>query len=147
MAAAFPASSFVVGRAAACRRLASLRKSTYAYPSGYSTKQRQAIMSAVLDADSLMWQQDVSHGNIHPRNIIVVAAEEGEPAAIRVIDFDMARCGIRAKRGYIPSTQLEPRSAVVERWLDKDLVDRMLHFDWLIDWPWNEWLVNEYAKA
>jgi hypothetical protein len=112
----------------------------------YSSSQHQAIMSAVMDTDSLMWQQNVSHCDMHPRNIIVVAAKEGERADIRMIDSDFSRCSIRALQGQVPSTQLEPRSAAVGRWLDKDILNSMYHFDWLVDWPWDQGLKDEYAK-
>lgn len=113
----------------------------------YSTSQRQAIMSAILDAHSILWQMDVSHRDVHPRNVIIVSAVEGQKADIRLIDFNMARCGQRAqRRGHVPSMELEPRSAIVNRWRDEDMRNWMLDFVWLVDWPWNEWLENEYAK-
>ena len=113
----------------------------------YSTSQRQAIMSAILDAHSVLWQMDVSHRDIHPRNVIVVSAVEGQKADIRLIDFNMAECGKRAERkGHVPTMELEPRSAIVNRWRDEDMRNWMLDFAWLVDWPWNDWLDNEYAK-
>jgi serine/threonine protein kinase len=113
----------------------------------YSTSQQQAIMSAILDAHSILWQMDVSHRDLHPRNVIVVSAVEGQKADVRLIDFNMARCGQRAERkGHVPSMELESRSAIVNRWRDEDMRHWMIDFAWLVDWPWNEWLENEYAK-
>lgn len=113
----------------------------------YSTHQRQAIMSEIMDHHSVLWQLDVGHGDLHPRNVIVLSANEGGRANIRLIDLNMAGVGRRADyNGHVPTTQLEPRSVIVERWYDKDLRDMMLDFSWLVDWDWTEWLQNEYAK-
>lgn len=38
----------------------------------YSTSQRQAIMAAVLNANSILVQMDIIHLDLHPRNIIIV---------------------------------------------------------------------------
>ena len=114
----------------------------------YSTSQRQAIMSAVMDCHSILWQLDVVHGDLHPRNIIVVSAKEGERAEVRLIDLNMASVGLRAEyNGHVPTTRLEARSAIVERWFDEDLRDMMLDFEWLVDWNWTEWLQNEYPAS
>lgn len=113
----------------------------------YSTSQRQAIMAAVLDAHSILNQMDVIHPDIHPRNVIIVSANKGERAEIRLIDFADAWSGQRAERdGHIPTQELEPRADIVEHWRDKDSRDSIRDFAWLIDWPWNEWLENEYGK-
>ncbi|KAI1856348.1 uncharacterized protein JN550_013822 [Neoarthrinium moseri] len=112
----------------------------------YSSSQRKAIMSAVLDAHSILRQLNVAHGDLDPRNVIVISAKEGEKADIRLIDFDMAECGKRIQEQHQPTMLPESRSIIIKRWSDKDLRDCMLDFAWLIDWPWDDWLENEYAK-
>lgn len=113
----------------------------------YSTSQRQAIMSEIMDCHSVLWQMDVGHGDLHPRNIIVLSANEGERAETRLIDLNMAVIGRRADRdGHAPTPRREPRSVIAKDWFDEDLRDIMLDFAWLVDWEWNEWLQNEYAK-
>lgn len=113
----------------------------------YSTSQRKAIMTAVLNAYSILMQMGVAPLDFHPRNIILVSAKEGETTEIRLIDFGMAWSGKRMERGgYIPKPELEPRDDIVEHWYDKTMRDSMRDFAWLVDWSWNEWLENEYGK-
>lgn len=113
----------------------------------YSTSQRKAIMTAVINAYSILTQMDVAPLDFHPRNIILVSANEGEKAEVRLIDFGMAWSGERMERdGYVPKPELEPRVDIVEHWYDKTMRDSMRDFAWLVDWPWNEWLVEEYGK-
>ncbi|KAJ7783994.1 hypothetical protein DFH07DRAFT_210692 [Mycena maculata] len=122
--------------------LASIKRSEY------TRWQRQAIMSAILDADSKLWQLDVTQRDMHPRNVILVDAGSRKrgsgtvPADIRLIDFGRADCGQRAKKdgGYQPTVEPEPSAQVIQRWLD----GRVRDFDWLIDWPWDLWLLDEY---
>lgn len=115
-------------------------------PHDYSQTQRQAIMAAVLDAHSKLWQLDVAHVDLHPRNVIVVSINESKKADIRLIDFGEAVCGHRVKMGHVPTLEPESRTKIIERWLDEDLRDRMMNFRWLVDWPWNDWLLEEYAR-
>ncbi|KAI0842066.1 hypothetical protein F5Y06DRAFT_292888 [Hypoxylon sp. FL0890] len=113
----------------------------------YTQQQRQAIMRAVIKADNRMWQLDVNNLDLHPRNVIVVSAEEGEEARIRIIDFDHCQCGTRTESGDLERPTLEPlpREQVLTRWLNNDLERSRIDFDWLVDWPWDEWL-KEYAS-
>ncbi|KAM3541025.1 hypothetical protein ARSEF1564_006065 [Beauveria bassiana] len=90
----------------------------------FSTKQRQAIMQKVLSSFSKMRQLGVYHLDFHPGNIVVLSAEQGQEADIQYP---------------------ESRESVAEYWQDEDLCDCMLNFSPLIDWPWNEWLENEYV--
>ncbi|OTA64524.1 hypothetical protein K449DRAFT_392600 [Hypoxylon sp. EC38] len=108
----------------------------------YTQQQRQAIMRAIIRADSQMWQLDVNNLDLHPRNIILVSANEGEEAVIRIIDFDHCQCGTRVQS---PTLDPLPREEVLTRWLDSDFDDSMIYFRWLVDWPWDDWLENEYA--
>jgi hypothetical protein len=115
-------------------------------PQDYSQAQRQAIMAAVLNAHSKLWQMDVAHIDLHPRNIIVLSVDEEKEADIRLIDFGQAVYGRRIKMGHVPTLEPEPKSKIIERWLDEGFRDRMMDFGWLVDWPWNDWLHNDYAR-
>ena len=115
-------------------------------PQDYSQAQRQAIMAPILDAHSKLWQMDVDHADLHPRNVIILSVNEGEIADVCLIDFGQAVCGRRVKVGHVPTPKAEPRSKIIERWLDEKFRDRMIDFGWLVDWPWNDWLRNEYAR-
>ena len=111
----------------------------------YTMPQRKAIMSAIMDHHSILWQMDVEHNDLHPRNVLVISAKEGEKADVRFIDFERAMCGTRAREGHIATTEPEPRTEIIKRWLDEDANDYAVDFLWFIDWPWNEWLRNEYT--
>lgn len=118
----------------------------------YNQSQRKEIMRALVTAESKIRQLDVLiDRDIHPRNVIVVSAEEGHPADIRVIDFGAAQCGERCEdEAHAPTTKPEPISRIIERWRDgddewKDPSDLRYPFLDLVDWEWNEWLRHEYA--
>ncbi len=93
-----------------------------------------------------LWQLDVAHVDLHPRNVIVLSVNEGKNADIRLIDLGEAVCGRRVNMGHVPTLEPESRSKIIERWMDKDLRDRMTDFAWLVDWPWNDWLLEEYEQ-
>lgn len=42
-------------------------------PAGFSQLERQIIMKAVVDAESLIYTHNVQHRDIHPRNILVLS--------------------------------------------------------------------------
>ncbi|KAF1730416.1 hypothetical protein CRV24_009879 [Beauveria bassiana] len=109
----------------------------------YSTKQRQAIMQKVLNSFSKMRQLGVYHLDFHPGNIVVLSAEQGQEADIRCIDFGHSK--LSDPSDLKPTLDPESRESVTEYWRDEDLCDCMLDFSPLIDWPWNEWLENEYV--
>ncbi|KAM0744515.1 hypothetical protein ACQRIT_001004 [Beauveria bassiana] len=109
----------------------------------FSTKQRQDIMQKVLNSFSKMRQLGVYHLDFHPGNIVVLSAERGQEADIRCIDFGHSKI---SDPSYLkPTLDPESRESVAEYWRDEDLCDCMLDFSPLIDWPWNEWLENEYV--
>jgi tRNA A-37 threonylcarbamoyl transferase component Bud32 len=55
-------------------------------------------MAAILDTGSKIWQRDVAHIDLCPKNIILISTKEGESADIRVIDFGHTESGYRAER-------------------------------------------------
>lgn len=113
-----------------------------------SQSQRKAIMAAVINVYDKLWQLDVNFSDLHPRNMIVVSAEVGHKADVRYIDFGDASVGFRARQGEAHTPTLEPRpfEEVYQWWQDENL-DAIVDFKYLIDWPWNDWLKNEYQKT
>lgn len=112
-----------------------------------SQGQRKAVMAAVINIDNKLWQLDVNFSDFHPRNMIVVSAKAGHKADVRYIDFGDAVVGYRAREGEAHMPTLEPRpfEEVFESWQEENF-EIKIDFNYLIDWPWNDWLKNKYQK-
>ncbi|PGH12371.1 hypothetical protein AJ79_04319 [Helicocarpus griseus UAMH5409] len=60
-------------------------------PSKFTQPERQAIMKAVIDAESTIYTHDVAHGDIHPRNVIFAFLPPfGQARNIVVVDFGIS---------------------------------------------------------
>ena len=104
-------------------------------------------MAAVINIDDKLWQLDVKFRDFHPRNMIVVSAKAEHKADVRYIDFGDAEVGYRARKGEAHMPTLEPRpfEEVYESRQEENF-ELKIDFNYLIDWPWNDWLKNGYQK-
>ncbi|KAL1857980.1 hypothetical protein Plec18170_003204 [Paecilomyces lecythidis] len=110
---------------------------------------RKCIMKRVVDAESWLYQQNVRHGDIHPRNILVQQLESTpEDPAVTFIDFGRAIIGrshdptdLEEEEKYLPGTYISPRL----RWSMSSSWRAYPHAfkDW-ITWDWQSWLEDEY---
>ncbi|EEH33783.2 hypothetical protein PAAG_04832 [Paracoccidioides lutzii Pb01] len=58
-------------------------------PTNYTRSERQNIMKAIVDAESMLYAHDILHRDIHPRNVLVL-----DSAHRRVVLIDFGYCGI-----------------------------------------------------
>ncbi|KAI1672100.1 hypothetical protein L13192_02959 [Pyrenophora tritici-repentis] len=72
-------------------------------PKVFTESIRTSVLKKVVHIDSVIFQAGVSHGDIHPRNIIVVGmqsdVEHGAPqeAIVKLIDFNVAQVRLHPK--------------------------------------------------
>lgn len=109
----------------------------------WSQAERMAIMKAIIDADSKIWQAGIYQRDLMPRNVIL-QGRPGHPISVKVIDFDYAFF----ESDFNPDEdELEPEapSVIVDRWTH-ELRRPMECFDMLVDWPWDEWIREVYLR-
>lgn len=109
----------------------------------WSQAERMAIMKAVIDADSKVWQAGIYQRDLMPRNMIL-QGRPGNPISIRVIDFDYAFFEFDFNPDE-DELEPEPASVVVDRWTH-ELRRPADPFRMLIDWPWEEWIRDTYLR-
>jgi hypothetical protein len=93
-------------------------------------------MKAVIDAETLLYTNNVRHGDIHPRNILFLNTAKARK--ITVIDFGKAMLSRtpfpEEEQQYLPGVPISP----LLRW---DKAWGFWHvFDAWIDWDWQSWL-------
>ncbi|KAG8158436.1 hypothetical protein KVR01_011558 [Diaporthe batatas] len=109
----------------------------------WSQAERMAIMKAIIDADSKMWQAGIYQRDLLPRNVIL-QGRPGRPVSVKVIDFDYAFF----ESDFNPDEdelEPEPPSVIVDRWTD-ELRCPVECFRDLVDWPWDEWIRAVYLR-
>ena len=120
-------------------------------PTDFSQSERQNIMKAIIDAESSLYSHDVSHGDLHPRNILVSGSATAiSTLRVILIDFGNARLG-RApiwatpeeKQKYLPGIPISP----LLRWNKAWWCDRQIVFDEWIDWDWQPWLEYHWSAG
>ncbi|KAL9048800.1 MAG: hypothetical protein Q9162_007546 [Coniocarpon cinnabarinum] len=118
----------------------------------YSSRQCQALMRAIINADRAIRQHDVIHGDMSPRNVMLerpMPQGRNEPK-IRIIDFDSSTCGYLSEVGHISSgasgrRSPESRDRTVELWSHENSEDILIAFKlWIEAWDWNVWLQSRY---
>jgi serine/threonine protein kinase len=107
----------------------------------FTQSERQNILRAIVDAESLLYTHNVQHRDIHPRNILLLG---GDVSTLRVvlIDFNKSLVGripYRALPGdeakYLPGVPISPLLCSVcwnQAWWDR----RQDVFNEWIDWDW-----------
>lgn len=121
-------------------------------PRNFSQRERQRIMKAVVDFETLLYSRDIVHKDIHPRNIILAddnrsGCDDQRPLVF--IDFGDALFGrtsfysddpaVEAKA--LPGTYISP----LLRW--HGVRRPAFEFGNWVDWDWQPWLEEEYAHT
>ncbi|EER43150.1 conserved hypothetical protein [Histoplasma capsulatum var. duboisii H88] len=79
-------------------------------PMKFSQRDRQAIIKAIIDAETLLYTCNVRHGDIHPRNILL--PNTAKTWKITIIDFGEARLGrtpyLEEEQRYLPEVSISP---------------------------------------
>ncbi|EGC44977.1 conserved hypothetical protein [Histoplasma capsulatum var. duboisii H88] len=116
-------------------------------PTNYPQSERQNILKAIIDAESLLYTHDILHKDMHPRNVLVL-----DSADRRVVLIDFGYCGIGRtpsnsspewKAKHLPGVPISPLLRWAQVW------DRHANFHEWIDWDWQTWLEHcyEFTKA
>ncbi|KGY15826.1 hypothetical protein PABG_11062 [Paracoccidioides brasiliensis Pb03] len=114
-------------------------------PTNYTQSERQNILKAIVDAESMLYTHDILHRDIHPRNVLVL-----DSAPRRVVLIDFGYCGIGRtpsnspaewKAKYLPGVPISP----LLRW-DQGWGNHANFHEW-IDWDWQTWLEHCYEST
>ncbi|KAK9258489.1 hypothetical protein V1519DRAFT_469957 [Lipomyces tetrasporus] len=119
-------------------------------PSDFSQLERQVIMNAVIDAESLVYTHNVRHSDIHPRNILVLStATTTYDRRVVVVDFGKADVGRspcpidpEEEARYLPGVPISP----LLRWNVAWWHHVQTYFRKWIDWDWQPWLEDNYGS-
>ncbi|KAK9242381.1 hypothetical protein V1506DRAFT_89612 [Lipomyces tetrasporus] len=119
-------------------------------PSDFSQLERQVIMKAVIDAESLVYTHNVRHSDIHPRNILVLStATTTYDRRVVVVDFGKADVGRspcpidpEEEARYLPGVPISP----LLRWNVAWWHHVQTYFSKWIDWDWQPWLEDNYGS-
>lgn len=85
-------------------------------PAAYSQLERQTIMKAVVDAESLIYTHNVMHNDVHPRNILLLDnVVTSHCRRVVMLDFGRSIVGRSRKPGnralerrFLPSIPITP---------------------------------------
>ncbi|EEH19028.2 hypothetical protein PABG_01347 [Paracoccidioides brasiliensis Pb03] len=114
-------------------------------PTNHTRSERQNILKAIVDAESMLYAHDIFHRDIHPRNVLVL-----DSAHRRVVLIDFGYCGIGRtpsnspaewKAKYLPGVPISPLLRWDQGW------GRHANFHEWIDWDWQTWLEHCYEST
>lgn len=121
-------------------------------PAGFSQLERQIIMKAVIDVESLIYTYNVQHRDIHPRNIIVAGkfAPPSHSRKVVFIDFGKSVVG----RSRFPEDPTEEQQYLQDipitpllRWNEAWWWHLQTFLGAWIDWDWQPWLEYHYGST
>ncbi|KAL9081704.1 MAG: hypothetical protein Q9159_007123 [Coniocarpon cinnabarinum] len=118
-------------------------------PCDYPQQERQAIMAAIITADSVLRKCNILHGDLYPRNVILLRNRPHDGgSSIRLIDFD---CSLRNRLGAferIPDILGPPHSvdALIRRWRYQMSDYKIKRFEDWIDFDWDPWLRTAFER-
>jgi serine/threonine protein kinase len=113
-------------------------------PMEFTQSERQNILKAIVDAESLIYTYNVRHRDVHPRNILVL---HGDLDTMRVIFVDFGKSLIgrapphvppEEEQKYDPGVPISPLLRWNQAWW---------HFEEWIDWEWHGWLEYNYSST
>ncbi|KAL9098240.1 MAG: hypothetical protein Q9163_006066 [Psora crenata] len=117
-------------------------------PASFSQLERQMIMKAVVDAESLIYTYNVRHGDLEPRNVLIPGkVVPSHPRTAVIIDFGKSDIG----RSYNPADptieqQFFPGVPITPllRWCGGVAET---YFPFWVDWDWQPWLEDQYEST
>ncbi|KAK9235325.1 hypothetical protein V1525DRAFT_421429 [Lipomyces kononenkoae] len=124
---------------------------TQLVPMDYSQVERQGIIKALIEAESLLYTNDVWHRDIHPRNVLV-SGNVGENCSRRVIIVDFGKAWVgrahpllapEAAKKYLPGIPISPVLCWSKAWWPYLQVS---FAEW-IDWDWEPWLEHHFGST
>ncbi len=110
--------------------------------------QRKALMAKIVDADSLLSSHGVSHGDLHPRNVMLCGSDLDD-TNLRVVLIDLG-CSYLSDGNSGDDDPGDDTRLPVSPVLSWD-VRRLVHtnFEALgwIDWDWQAWLEEQWSDS
>ncbi|KAK9234073.1 hypothetical protein V1525DRAFT_452899 [Lipomyces kononenkoae] len=104
-------------------------------PSDFSPVDRQVIMKAVVDAESLVYTLNVRDRDIHPRNILVLTTATATLGSYPHPEDP------ETEARYLPGVPISP----LLRWNVAWWRHRQAPFSEWVDWDWQSWLEHNYG--
>ena len=105
-----------------------------------SQPNRQSLMKAVIDAESLIYTHNIWHMDVRPSNILV--CDSTKVGRVVIIDFGQCAVGRHPlpflHQEYLPNVSISP----LLRWREP-----RASFQAWIDWEWIPWLERVYAST
>ena len=120
-------------------------------PAGFSQLERQMIMKAVIDAESLIYTHNVQDRDVHPRNILILSKDAlSHSRRIVFIDFGKSIVGRSPfpedpteELQYLPGVPISP----LLRWNEVWWPYLQIFFRTWVDWDWQSWLESYYGST
>lgn len=111
-------------------------------PDATSQPDRQEIMRAVIDAESLIYTHNVFHLDMRPSNVIISRDKTGRILRLVIIDFGQSFIGRHPlaipEIDFLPGVPISP----LLRWKRPRET-----FDAWVDWDWTPWLNQVYEST
>lgn len=118
-------------------------------PGTFSQLERQMIMKAVVDAESVIYSHNVRHRDVYPRNVLVLKKNVlSHSRRVVLVDFGKAIVGRSPfpedpteEERYLPGIPISPLLRWHEVW------ELQTCFSAWIDWDWQSWLEHSYGST
>src|SRR2546423_12654125 len=111
-------------------------------PSNFTTAERQVITKAVIDSETALYNRDIVHRDIHPRNVLILSQPSDHARKVVLVDFGLSRtsrCPFPEwEEKHLPGV---PISAML-RWIKP-----RKWFDGRVDWDWEAWVEQHYEHT
>lgn len=111
-------------------------------PSNFSQPERQAIMKAIIDSDTVLYTNNIKHRDIHPRNILLLPKPSDQARKVVIVDFGQSRTFRTPfpewEAEFLPGVPISP----LLRWIKPDE-----DFNEWVDWDWKAWVEREYEHT
>lgn len=113
---------------------------------------RKAIMKEITSIESRSCEKNLSHRDIHLRNIIIRGLEDKDSSKLRIVIIDFGNADIgrsndkedpEAELELLPGTYISP----ILRWHSEEINPFRMPFEKWIDWDWENWLQEVYSDG
>lgn len=118
----------------------------HAQPNDFPQSTRQSILKSIVDLESRIYDANIWHLDLEPRNVIITDPHSDLP---RVVFIDFAHALFNRRRDDPIALQLEyflgQYISLLLRW-PESRSKREAFYEW-IDWDWDPWLETEFAHT
>ena len=86
-------------------------------PSNFTKSERQTIMKAIIDSETALYNREIVHNDIHPRNILILPQPSDHARKVVLVDFGLSRTSRSPfpewEERYLPGVPISP----ILRWI------------------------------